>query len=233
MRRLTAILMAALLCFAVTACGGDDSDKADTKDTSSRDTSSSDEGSGGAGLTDDELEAKLLSASDVGSGWTADTSDDSDDESDDDSDESDPECIKQLDEIEETDSSGSAEITFTAPDDITELSESLDAYAPDDVDAAAEEFDKGFDALDDCGEFEMDIEGSTANGSIERVADAKSYGDKSGVWVMTLEVEGVQLTSAFVVILQDGIGVSLNYTELGPDAVEHVTPFIDKALAKL
>jgi hypothetical protein len=241
MQRLTAIALALLLCSATVACGGGDDDSSSTKDRtrSSEDT----RGATGAGdpldeggpLDDDALEARLLTARDAGAGWTVDRSDDDEDDEDDDASDDDdtPACIRELDELEETDSFGEADVTLTAPDDVTELEQSLESYEQEDLDDLEAELDRGFAALDGCGEFEMDIEGSPATGSIERVEGAPSYGDRSGVWVMRIQVADLDFTSAFVAVLDGNIALSLTLTQLGGDAASDVGPYVDKALAKL
>jgi hypothetical protein len=242
MRRLTAISLAMLLCFAVAACGGDDKEDASTKGstTTSADRQTDDSADDDGRSADDQaLEAKLLTVEDVGPQWTVEYSsadgssddDSADDEEDDDS--GDPECLQQLDDIESADSAAEADITFSrGEDDDTELSQEIDSYEGN-LDGAHDEFDQAAGLLDGCGEFSMDLGGGTqGRGSITRIDDVH-YGDQSGIWEISIEAAGVQYTEAVAIVFVDDLTVNFSLGQSGPDAAQDLRPYIEKGLAKL
>jgi hypothetical protein len=217
MRRLTAILMAVLLCFAATGCGGDDSDSTSTKD---------DGGAVGDLPTDQELAALLLTVDDLPGGWSVDTSsdDDSDEESAEDEDE--PDCLKEAgDDTAEAEAS----IDFIQGDDFPALNESLESYDPEHI---ADELHKAVEQIDGCGEFDMPTDEILLHGRVTRI-DFKQVGDESATWSMELGAQGLTIEFLITYFRSGPIGASFSYAE--PGAADQVLyeQLLDKAVAKL
>jgi hypothetical protein len=229
MRRLTAITLVFVLAFAAAACGGDDKEdtdaKGDTSSTTADDTSST-EGTGHDSESDPDLEAKLLTLDEVGSPWAVDPSVTVDTEEDDD--ESSPECFKDLNTDNEK--LGSAAIGFQQADGFPSFEEDLDRYAADKIE---DELDAAIEAIDNCGEFDFDSDGTTIHGKVERLDDFPGFGDDSATWSMELGAEGTTISFLVTYLRKDDIGVSFSYAALdGLDPAPYKL-LVDKAVAKL
>jgi hypothetical protein len=230
MRRLTALALAALLLASLTACGGDDGDDTSstkTEDTSKTDDTSKPDGNDDTSAGDRQLEAKLLTLDDVGPGWKIDpdvTAEDDDDDEDEDM----PDCFKQLDEA---DDQGSAAVGFEQGEEgFPSFEEDLDLYTEDII---ADELDKAVKALDACGDFSYDSEGTTLTGSVERVGDAPKFGDDSATWHMQIGAEGTTIDFLVTYLRKGPIGASLAYSDFGDIDRAAYETLVQAAVAKL
>jgi hypothetical protein len=231
MRRLTALALVALLCVAIAACGGDDTastktdDTAKNDDTSTTDDTTTDDTKADTTAGDAQLAAKLLTLDDVGPGWEIDPSVD---DSADDEDEDMPDCFKELDDNAEL---GSAAIGFQQGEQgFPSFEEDLDLYEAADI---ADELDHAVSALDDCGDFSFDSEGTRLTGSVHRVDDAPKFGDESATWQMQIGAEGTTIDFLLTYLRKGAVGASLVYSDFDDLDTATYQSLIEAAVAKL
>jgi hypothetical protein len=218
MRRLLALLTVLALLFA--ACGDDgDSGSSDDKGDPSSEAEDAD--------NDPELEAKLLTADELGGKWTKDA--DSAD-SDNDDEEPGPECLKDPPNDPDHEK---AEASFTFDKDVTgfpSLQEQVTDYHDEATITSA--FDTAAAALDSCGEFSFEDGEYEYTGSIEPL-DFPTVGDASEAWTLRLSAEGFDFT-AFILYARTGqFGMSLYYLSDAQPDLEEFGQLADQAIAKV
>jgi hypothetical protein len=229
MRRLLVLLTAFALLFA--ACGDDggssDDGGTDGQTTEPQSTDGAGTDAGDTSPNDAALDAKLLTAADLGGEWTEDegsrvvTEDDGSDG---------PECLQDPPDDPDHDK---ATVAFTFDKDnagFPTLKQQLTDYG--DEDAIADAFSTAAAAIDSCGDFTYGPEGSEVDGSVEEI-DGPDVGDESRTWKMTLSTQGFDFTAYIFYARLGETGLSLYYLDQTTPDLAAFGELIDESVAKL
>jgi hypothetical protein len=169
-------------------------------------------------LDQDQLESSLLTESDLGTGWTADTSDDSGSSST-------PSCLEDVRANEGQTAKASADFENGRT---TFLSEDLSSAGKD----AAANFDEAKQAIDSCGDISFTSNGRRLTGTIEPIEGFEEVGDQRAAYAMSVSAEGVTLDFSVAIVQEGGVDVFVLYGGLdGADQgtfEQYVSTAIDK-----
>jgi len=227
-RTAAAIGTLAVVATVAVGCGSSDSSSSDRKEetttTSAAPATETREAGTSGEPTEAELREMLLTAAEMGEGWTVDPS--SDDDDDDDSDQ--PSCLSDL-KTNGIINDPRVDISFNYDNGAAYAFEGL-TWAGEDPDTT---FEAAVDALDGCDDLTIGEGADAVEGTLTR-ADLPTMGDQSQGWLLSIPTATGEVGVHVVIATQgDILIVAMDGLARGSVTPDATAQFVDGAAAKV